>query len=98
MSFQWKNKEVVWLLSLTLKNCMTHGKCSTNVILVDERSVRTIILVFSGQTMSLKHSCLQALAGITVIYSAAICASIVQGVGHGTVNQTQCCPQGAYNN
>lgn len=44
MSFQWKNKEVVWLLSLALENCMTHNKCSTN------GSVRTIILVFSGQT------------------------------------------------
>lgn len=69
-----------------------------NVTPNDEGSMRTIILVFSGQTASLKHSCPQALVGITVIYSTTICASTGQGVGNGPVKETWGCPQAAWNN
>lgn len=81
-----RNKEVVWLLSLPLENSMTHSKCSKS-ILDDERSIRTINLVFSGQAISLNHSCPQALVGITVIHSKTICAGTVQGVENGTVTR-----------
>lgn len=91
-----RNKEVVWLLSLPLENRMTHSKCSKSIILDDERSLRTIILVFSGQAMSLNHSCPQALAGVTVVYPKTVCAGTVQGVGNGTGTPTWSCPQGAY--
>ena len=77
---------------------MTHNKCSMNAIPDDEGSMRTIILVFSGQTASLKHSCPQTLVGITVIYLATIYASTGQGVGNGPVKETWGCPQGAWNN
>lgn len=78
--FNGINKEVVWLFSLPLENSMTHSKHSMNIILDDERNMRTIMLVFLGQAISWNHSHPQALVGITVIYSTSICSSSVQGV------------------